>query len=272
MRRKLGVSERRACRVLKQPRTTQRYMPKPAPDERVLTERIIELAGAYGRYGYRRVTALLGCVPKFVENRLAWLRAWTFDVTCYAANSSCWSMIAARCRYQLDDSPVALAVPVLPVPSYERLVKRLTLERQHGAENLGLIGRAMRTIHLAEERNASHEDEGLRAGRIHLRHLREQRIELCRRRLLRFSRLSVGWARIVASLPTRASVGCRRAGQLLRCGLHLSFGHPSRQFARAVAHSSRRHPHIPRTDATQAPIFERPGTKAKRLGSLPGVE
>ena len=40
-----------------------------------------------------------GCVPKFVENRLAWLRAWTFDVTCYAANSSCWSMIAARCRY-----------------------------------------------------------------------------------------------------------------------------------------------------------------------------
>ena len=45
MRRKLGVSERRACRVLKQPRTTQRYMPKPAPDERVLTERIIEAGG-----------------------------------------------------------------------------------------------------------------------------------------------------------------------------------------------------------------------------------
>ena len=43
--------------------------------------------------------SLQGCVPKFVENRLAWLRAWTFDVTCYAANSSCWSMIAARCRY-----------------------------------------------------------------------------------------------------------------------------------------------------------------------------
>ena len=59
MRRKLGVSERRACRVLKQPRTTQRYVPNPAPDERVLTERIIELARDYGRYGYRRVTALL---------------------------------------------------------------------------------------------------------------------------------------------------------------------------------------------------------------------
>ena len=64
------------CRVLKQPRTTQRYMPKPAPDERVLTERIIELAGAYGRYGYRRVTALLPMEgwlvnPKRVQRDLA---------------------------------------------------------------------------------------------------------------------------------------------------------------------------------------------------------
>ena len=59
VRRELGVSERRACRVLKQPRTTQRYVPKPLADERALTERIIELAREYGRYGYRRVTALL---------------------------------------------------------------------------------------------------------------------------------------------------------------------------------------------------------------------
>ncbi len=59
MRRELGVSERRACRVLKQPRTTQRYEPKPAADEHALTARIIELARDYGRYGYRRVTALL---------------------------------------------------------------------------------------------------------------------------------------------------------------------------------------------------------------------
>ena len=44
--------------VLKQPRTTQRYVPKPA-DEHTLTERVIELAREYGRYRYRRVTALL---------------------------------------------------------------------------------------------------------------------------------------------------------------------------------------------------------------------
>ena len=54
-----GVSERRVCRVLDHPRSTQRYEPIPAVDERALTDEIVELAGRFGRYGYRRVTALL---------------------------------------------------------------------------------------------------------------------------------------------------------------------------------------------------------------------
>ena len=45
--------------MLRQPRTTQRYVPKLAADEHVLRERITELAREYGRYGYRRVAALL---------------------------------------------------------------------------------------------------------------------------------------------------------------------------------------------------------------------
>ena len=53
------MSERHACRVLDQPRTTQRYQPIVADDEEPLTAAIIRLAGQYGRYGYRRVTALL---------------------------------------------------------------------------------------------------------------------------------------------------------------------------------------------------------------------
>jgi putative transposase len=53
------VSERRACRVLKQSRSTQRYQARQADDEEALTARIIALASEYGRYGYRRVTALL---------------------------------------------------------------------------------------------------------------------------------------------------------------------------------------------------------------------
>ena len=53
------MSERLACRVVKQPRGTQRYRPIQREDEDRLTRSIIELASQYGRYGYRRITALL---------------------------------------------------------------------------------------------------------------------------------------------------------------------------------------------------------------------
>jgi putative transposase len=53
------VSERRVCRVLDQPRTTQRQEPQVSEEEERLRERIVDLACAYGRYGYRRITGLL---------------------------------------------------------------------------------------------------------------------------------------------------------------------------------------------------------------------
>ena len=56
---KLGVSERRACVVIKQPRSTQRREAAKRDDEDALTQAIIRLASEYGRYGYRRITALL---------------------------------------------------------------------------------------------------------------------------------------------------------------------------------------------------------------------
>jgi transposase InsO family protein len=55
----LSVSERRAYQALGQYRTTQRYLPHIELGEEKLTGRIIELASQYGRYGYRRITALL---------------------------------------------------------------------------------------------------------------------------------------------------------------------------------------------------------------------
>src|SRR6478735_92485 len=55
----LDVSERRVCRVLGQHRSTQRKIPCGADDEEALTDDIVALAKQYGRYGYRRVTALL---------------------------------------------------------------------------------------------------------------------------------------------------------------------------------------------------------------------
>lgn len=45
--------------MLKQPRSTQRYAPIERDDEEPLTKRIVELAAAFGRYGYRRIAALL---------------------------------------------------------------------------------------------------------------------------------------------------------------------------------------------------------------------
>ena len=56
---KLDVSERLACRVLGQHRSTQRKAPKGRADDAALTADIVELATQYGRYGYRRITAML---------------------------------------------------------------------------------------------------------------------------------------------------------------------------------------------------------------------
>jgi len=59
VRGKFCVSERRACRVLKQHRSTQRHVPEGRVDEERLIADMIELARQYGRYGYRRIAALL---------------------------------------------------------------------------------------------------------------------------------------------------------------------------------------------------------------------
>ena len=59
VRRRLHVSERRACRVLGHARSTHRHRQRVPEDEPRLVTRLIELATAYGRYGYRRMTALL---------------------------------------------------------------------------------------------------------------------------------------------------------------------------------------------------------------------
>lgn len=57
--RELKVSERRACRVLKHHRSTQRYKERASNFSKRLRARVIELASEYGRYGYRRITAML---------------------------------------------------------------------------------------------------------------------------------------------------------------------------------------------------------------------
>src|SRR5215207_3836917 len=55
----MRISERRACRALGQHRSTQRKTPRGHDDEERLTADLIELARQYGRYGYRKIAALL---------------------------------------------------------------------------------------------------------------------------------------------------------------------------------------------------------------------
>jgi putative transposase len=59
VRAELGLSERRVCQALGQHRSTQRKIPTTPDDEAALTADVIALALQYGRYGYRRITALL---------------------------------------------------------------------------------------------------------------------------------------------------------------------------------------------------------------------
>jgi putative transposase len=71
----LGVSERRACLVLGQHRSTQRKISTRPDDEAALTADIIALATQYGRYGYRRITAMLHRAG-WVVNRKRVERIW----------------------------------------------------------------------------------------------------------------------------------------------------------------------------------------------------
>jgi putative transposase len=55
----LAMSERRACQILDQPRSCQRYQAQPRSDEANLVKRMLELVRQRPRFGYRRIAYLL---------------------------------------------------------------------------------------------------------------------------------------------------------------------------------------------------------------------
>ena len=65
----MTVSERRACRALGQHRSTQRKVPRGRDDEEALTADLVALAEKYGRYGYRKISALLKAAGWFVNDK-----------------------------------------------------------------------------------------------------------------------------------------------------------------------------------------------------------
>lgn len=59
LQRKFSVSERRACALLDQPRSSQRYVGQPADEDQRLTMQILALVRQRPRFGYRRIAVLL---------------------------------------------------------------------------------------------------------------------------------------------------------------------------------------------------------------------
>lgn len=59
MRNRLGHSERRVCKVLRQARSTQRYRPGKYDRDRHLIVDMLRLSQRHPRYGYRRIGAML---------------------------------------------------------------------------------------------------------------------------------------------------------------------------------------------------------------------
>jgi len=56
---RLGLSERRACQITGQHRSTQRHEPSEAPDDQALRARLREISAERPRWGYRRAHARL---------------------------------------------------------------------------------------------------------------------------------------------------------------------------------------------------------------------
>ena len=69
MRTALAVSERRACRVLAQPRSTQRHPARVPVDEPALIARLIALARRFGRYTGETLGGARFARPDSLEDR-----------------------------------------------------------------------------------------------------------------------------------------------------------------------------------------------------------
>jgi transposase InsO family protein len=59
VKKELGFSERRICKVVKLHRSSMRYQPVNREFQSKLRARVISITSEYGRYGYRHVTGML---------------------------------------------------------------------------------------------------------------------------------------------------------------------------------------------------------------------
>ncbi len=116
--------------MLGQSRSTQRYLPQVRDDETPLTKRIIELAGEFGRYGYRRITQLLREEEGWHVNPKRVLRIWRREGLKVPAKQP------KRGRLYLTDGSCIRLRPVRPnhVWSYD-----FVFDRTHDGKPLRLL-------------------------------------------------------------------------------------------------------------------------------------
>ena len=154
MRRPLGVSERRACRVLGHARSTHRY-PVVTPDDKPrLLGRMIALATTYGRYGYRRITGLLRgegwpVTHKRVER--LWRREGLKVPPPQPKPGRLW-LADGSCRYRPADRPHVWAYDFLADRTHDgRPLKILTVVDEYSRECLAIVvARRLRSTDVLE--------------------------------------------------------------------------------------------------------------------------
>jgi transposase InsO family protein len=126
--RKFRVSERLACRVLGQHRSTKRKVPHGRPDEEAFTADIVALASQYGCYGYRRITTLLRDAG-WVVNVKRVERIWRWEGLKVArASKGDRGFAGARA------GPISLSAPhrrgvISPLRGQDRLARRASCDQ-----------------------------------------------------------------------------------------------------------------------------------------------
>ena len=155
MQHRLGVSERRACRVLCQARSTQRHRAVVPEDEPRLVDRIIELATTYGRYGYRRIAGLLrgeGWPVNHKRVERLWRRAGLKVPQKQPKRGQLWRADGACIRRRPAYRHHVWAYDFVADRTHDgRPLKRLTIVEEYSRECLAIVvARGLRSIDVLE--------------------------------------------------------------------------------------------------------------------------
>lgn len=155
MQAQLGVPERRACRVIGQARTTQRRDPTIKDDEPRLVARIIELACRFGRYGYRRITALLrreGWRVNFKRVERIWRRKGLKVPAKQPKRSRLWLKDGSCIRLRPERKNHVWSYDFVHDRTHDgRPLKILTVIDEHSRECLAIrVNRTLRSEHMLE--------------------------------------------------------------------------------------------------------------------------